>query len=148
MSNTTGPSPAQSPFTEAERSALAGLARLIIPASEKHGLPGADDPQILAVILTDAARHKATLARALAGFVATVTAGADDPGAAFRQAYPAAARLVETLVVQGYYRDDRVMRSLAIELRPPFPEGYTVKQGDWSLLDPVRASGRLYRETG
>ena len=48
--------------------------------------------------------------------------------------------------VRCYYRDDRVMRSLGMEPRPPFPKGFDIPQGDWSLLDPVRARGRVYRE--
>ena len=27
----------------------------------------------------------------------------------------------------------------------PFPKGYALEQGDWSLLDPVRARGRIWR---
>jgi hypothetical protein len=43
------------------------------------------------------------------------------------------------VVLQCYYRDDRVLRSLGLELRAPFPIGYTLEEGDWSLLDPVKA---------
>ena len=50
------------------------------------------------------------------------------------------------IILQCYYRDDRVMRSLGLEPRPPFPKGFEVEQGDWSLLDPVRARPKLYRE--
>jgi len=41
-------------------------------------------------------------------------------------------------VLQCYYRDDRVLRSLGLELRPPFPKGHVLPDGDWSLLDPVK----------
>jgi len=51
------------------------------------------------------------------------------------------------VVAQCYYRDDRVMQSLGMELRPPFPKGFEVEQGDWSLLDPVRARPAFYRRT-
>ena len=58
---------------------------------------------------------------------------------------PAAATLVR-VVLQCYYRDDRVLRSLGLELRAPFPKGYALEQGDWALLDPVRArAGTLRR---
>ena len=50
------------------------------------------------------------------------------------------------IVLQCYYRDDRVMRSLDMEVRPPFPKGFEVEQGDWSLLDPVRARPKLFRD--
>jgi hypothetical protein len=42
------------------------------------------------------------------------------------------------ITLQCYYRDDRVMRSLGMEPRSPFPEGFELEQGDWSPLDPVR----------
>ena len=56
-------------------------------------------------------------------------------------------RTVMSIVAQCYYRDARVMASIGMEARPPHPEGHAVEQGDWSLLDPVRARGPIYRET-
>jgi hypothetical protein len=38
------------------------------------------------------------------------------------------------------------MRSLDMEVRPPFPQGFAVEQGNWSLLDPVRKRPKLYRD--
>jgi len=58
-------------------------------------------------------------------------------------------RAVDTLtrhILLCYYRDDRVMRSLGIEPRPPFPGGFAVEQGDWSLLDPVKARAPFWRQ--
>ena len=57
----------------------------------------------------------------------------------FRASGSAAAATLVRVVLQCYYRDDRVLRSLGLELRAPFPQGYTLEQGDWSLLDPVKA---------
>jgi hypothetical protein len=37
------------------------------------------------------------------------------------------------------------MHALGQEPRAPFPKGHVVEQGDWSLLDPVRARKPLYR---
>ena len=31
------------------------------------------------------------------------------------------------------------------DARPPFPKGFDVEQGDWSLLDPVKRRGTIYR---
>jgi hypothetical protein len=50
------------------------------------------------------------------------------------------------VILLCYYRDNPVMRSLGQEPRPPFPKGHTVEQGDWSLLDPVRARAPFYRK--
>jgi hypothetical protein len=64
----------------------------------------------------------------------------------FRATGGAAAATLVRVVLQCDYRDDRVLRSLGLELRAPFPKGYTLKEGDWSLLDPVRArAGALRR---
>ena len=64
----------------------------------------------------------------------------------FRATGGAAAATLVRVVLQCYYRDDRVLRSLGLELRAPFPKGYTLEQGDWSLLDPVKArAGTLRR---
>ena len=53
--------------------------------------------------------------------------------------------MIEAVTARCYYRDDRVMASIGIEVRPPFPEGYAVEEGDLSLLDPVRARGPIWR---
>jgi hypothetical protein len=50
------------------------------------------------------------------------------------------------VILQCYYRDDRVMRSLELEPRPPFPKGHTLEQGDWSLLDAVRGRAKMWRD--
>ena len=98
------------------------------------------------------ARQQRSL-RALAGAMVPASdefsvPGADDERifADMRDESPGLALLLVNVVVRCYYRDDRVMRSLNMELRPPFPKGFELEQGDWSLLDPVRARGRAYRE--
>lgn len=128
-------------FTAEEQDALARIAGLIIPASAEFGIPGADDPAIFADLVATAAPHCEALRTALAGFEL-----ATDDGARFRTAFPEEAGLIQSLVVQCYYRDDRVMRSLDMEVRPPFPLGFQIDQGDWSLLDPVKKRAPLYRE--
>ena len=48
--------------------------------------------------------------------------------------------------VTGYYQQDRVLEGLGMEARPPFPKGYRIESGDLSLLSPVIARGRIYRD--
>jgi len=55
--------------------------------------------------------------------------------------------LTTRIVLQCYYRDDRVMISLGMEPRAPFPKGHDLPQGDWALLDSVRKRGKIWRET-
>ena len=69
-----------------------------------------------------------------------------DVAVLFKQEGGAPLFVLNRVVLLCYYRDDRVMRSLNMETRPPFPKGFTVEQGDWSLLDPVRSRPKLYRD--
>jgi hypothetical protein len=130
------------------------IAEMMIPASAEYGVPSAGDDAIFADILQSFGRdteHVLTVLRMLDQAAGGVFA---DLEPARREA--AAARLRESggeslmylsrIILQCYYRDDRVMRSLGLEPRPPFPKGFEVEQGDWSLLDPVRARPKLYRE--
>ena len=53
---------------------------------------------------------------------------------------------IARVILLCYYRDDRVMLSLGLEPRPPFPKGHVVEQGDWSLLDPVKKRPPFWRK--
>jgi hypothetical protein len=132
---------------------LRALAGTIIPPGPAYDVPGADDEKIFTDILRSLERDRDDVCRALA-HLATLAGGAfaelgpqrrTEVAAAFREAGgPPLAALVR-VVLLCYYRDDRVMRSLGQEPRPPFPKGHIVEQGDWSLLDPVRARPPMYR---
>ena len=146
------------PPTEDQMRCLAALADAIIPPSEIYGVPGAGDPAIVAAILEDAGRRRGRVLQGLADldalaeaehgarFADLSTADRDVAAAAFRAGHSGIADRIASLAAQCYYRDDRVMRSLGMEPRPPHPEGYKVPDGDWSLLDPVRRRDPLYRK--
>jgi hypothetical protein len=132
---------------------LRALAGTIIPASQTYGVPGADDEKIFNDILASLERDRDDVCRALAHLV-TLAGGAfaelaperrAEVAAAFRDAGGAPLAALVRVVLLCYYRDDRVMLSLGLEPRPPFPKGHVVEQGDWSLLDPVRKRPRMYR---
>ena len=142
------------PLSAEEQRALRALVGVIIPASAAYSEPGADDDlifaDILATIAPDTLRVRAALSRldALAGGCFADLDAAQREVVAFKfrdvEATPLPPWL--SVTVQCYYRDDRVMRALGMEARPPFPGGFEVEQGDWSLLDPVRGRPKLYRE--
>ena len=133
-------------LTSAQRDDLRTVAAMIVPASDEYEVPGADDPAIQADMLATLGRDTALVAQALdhlarlAGEpLAELDAGKRDAVAQeFRATGGAAAATLVRVVLQCYYRDDRVLRSLGLELRAPFPKGYTLQEGDWSLLDPVK----------
>jgi hypothetical protein len=132
---------------------LRALAGAIIPPSSIYGVPGADDELIFNDILESLERDRDDICRALAHLAALAGGAFADLGpkrrtevaAIFREAGGAPLAALVRVVLLCYYRDDRVMRSLGQEPRAPFPKGHLVEQGDWSLLDPVRARPRMYR---
>jgi len=132
---------------------LRTLAGTIIPSSVAYDVPGADDEKIFNDILRSLERDRDDICRALAQLV-TLAGGAfaelgperrAEVAAGFREAGGAPLAALVRVVLLCYYRDDRVMRSLGQEPRPPFPKGHVVEQGDCSLLDPVRARPPMYR---
>lgn len=140
-------------LTDAEIRDLRVLAGLMIPASTRHGVPGADDALIFADILkslerdTDDTRTALRQLAALSG-VAFADLSPDrrtEVAARFRQEGGAPLFALNRVVLLCYYRDDRVMRSLGQEPRSPFPKGHVVDQGDWSLLDQVRKRPPMWR---
>ena len=142
-------------LTADELRSLRCLAGMMIPASTAHGVPGADDDTIFADIVDSLGRDAALVKQTLQHLDALVGGVFADADPARRQAAAAALRdaggeppmALTRVIAQCYYRDRRVMRSLGIEVRPPFPKGYEVAQGDWSLLDPVRTRAAFYRCT-
>jgi hypothetical protein len=140
-------------LTESEARDLRALVGIMIPASAKYGVPGADDDLIFADILRSLERDTADAKRALqllarlsgGSFADLAPAQRADVATIFKQEGGAALFALNRVVLLCYYRDDRVMHSLGQEARPPFPKGHEVEQGDWSLLDPVRRRAPFYR---
>jgi hypothetical protein len=138
------------PIQTADLSAIAGF---IIPASDEFDVPGADDPRIQADMIATLGRDAPLVREALdqlarlAGgpFAALDAAQREAVAMELRAAGGPAVAALTRVVLQCYYRDDRVVRSLGLEPRPPYPKGHELPDGDWSLLDPVRARPPLWR---
>jgi hypothetical protein len=140
-------------LTSAQRDDLRVIAGMMIPESSEYKVPGADDAAIQGDILATLGRDTRQVATALdhiarlAGKPLAQLDGAKRAAVVqeFRASGGAPAATLARVILQCYYRDDRVLRSLGLELRAPFPKGYTLEQGDWSLLDPVKARPRSLR---
>ncbi len=144
---------ADTTLTPAQRDDLRALAGIIIPASDEFDVPGADDPAIQADMLATLGRDAAPVRVALDALAQIAGAPLASLDPARREAAalelrarggPAVAALTR-IVLQCYYRDDRVVRSLGLEPRAPYPKGHVLEDGDWSLLDPVRARPPFWR---
>ncbi|MFN4014662.1 MAG: hypothetical protein ACK4JB_04975 [Reyranella sp.] len=140
-------------LTDAEIRDLRVLAGLMIPASTRYDVPGADDELIFTDIVRSLERDTAdarTALRQLAelsggAFADLLPESRAEIAARFEQEGGAPLFALNRVVLLCYYRDDRVMRSLGQEPRSPFPKGHVVEQGDWSLLDPVRKRPPIWR---
>ena len=112
----------------------------MIPANSSLGMPGADDPSILADIERSLGRDLPLIKQALASF---------SPGRDVNDWYASggpAANALGRVVLAAYYRDDRVLMALGHEARAPFPKGHLVEQGDWSLLEAVKHRPQFWRD--
>ena len=141
-------------LSAAEIRNLRDIAGTMIPESATFGVPGADDPAILDDIVKSVGRDLPLVREALAAIAARSAgafAGLDRDGreALINDYYAsggAAAVTLGRVIVGAYYRDDRVLLALGLEARAPFPKGYTLEQGDWSLLDAVRHRPPFWRD--
>lgn len=134
---------------------LHAIAGVIIPASAEFDVPGADDPAIQADIVATLGRDTGLVRQALdelARLAGSPLASLDPTrrelvGMELRAKGGAAVATLTRVILQCYYRDDRVVRSLGLEPRPPYPKGHVLEDGDWSLLDPVRVRPPMWRRT-
>ncbi len=132
---------------------MRAIAGVMIPASAEFEVPGADDPAIQADIVASLGRDTGVVRQALdelARLAGRPLAGLDPArreavAMQLRATGGAALATLTRVVLQCYYRDDRVVRSLGLEPRPPYPKGHALEDGDWSLLDPVRTRPPLWR---
>ena len=141
-------------LTQAELRDFRRLAGFMVPASAEYGVPGADDETIFADIVRSLGRDGDAVRAALA--MLREIAASDFAGLTEAAAEAAAMTLLSRedpiitalgrAVLQCYYRDDRVMHALGLELQPPYPQGRMLEQGDWSLLDAVRGRSRMWRD--
>ncbi len=154
MSNATATSTSGAGLTARALRNLQRLAGLMVPADTEYGVPGADDEIIFADIVRSLGRDEAAVRTALATLqeiagedlcsmgavkaeaAAMALLGRDDP----------AVKALGRAVLQCYYRDDRVLRSLGIAPLAPFPKGRLLEQGDWSLLEAVRGRPQMWRD--
>jgi hypothetical protein len=140
-------------LTPAQRADLRAISGIIVPASMAFDVPGADDPAVQADMLATLGRDTGSVREALeqlarlagGSFAALDLAKREAVAMRLRAEGGAAVATLARVVLQCYYRDDRVVRSLGLEPRPPYPKGHVLEDGDWSLLDPVRARATTWR---
>ncbi|USG61574.1 hypothetical protein NBZ79_01110 [Sneathiella marina] len=135
-----------------EREIFVFLVGCIIPSAKDLDLPGADDPVIIEDIIAIGQQNTSNLKKLICELDTLAPGDFQDLTSRekaaliheFRHQCTHSALFLETITATGYYRDPRVLEHIGVEVRPPFPEGYHVEQGDWGLLDPVRERGPIF----
>lgn len=148
-------------FSSHERDTLAAVLDQVIPPSADGRLPGAGflahgtrfDGVIrlmpgldLGLVGGLAACDEHARKRGAADYVAL---GDDDRLAVLNEVAAADAGFVPSLMFLAYstyYVEDRVIAALDLEPRPPHPQGYAMPENDLTLLAPVRARPKLWRD--
>ncbi len=138
-------------LSDTERDLLAATVGTMIPADAALGLPGANDPAILDDLARSLGRDLGPVRAGLATLAARGFAGLDRDGREallneLARAGDAGMAAIGRVTVSAYYRDDRVLASIGMAPGAPFPRGYAVEPGDWSLLDAVRGRAPFWRD--
>lgn len=144
-----------SPYSIEERDVLRRVAGVLIPASEEYNVPGADDDAVFARILVLAAERAESIKAEIRALDALARTRHDEGFAGLNSALQTALlrdeasasflRQMIPCMATAYYQDGRVLASIDLKSTPPFPGGHEIEQGDWSLLDPVKARVPFYR---
>lgn len=141
-------------LSAAEMDNLGKIAGTMVPADAALGMPGADDPAILDDIVRSIGRDLPLVREALAAITAKSGGAFAELDQAVRDGLindwyasgGVATMALGRVILGAYYRDDRVLLALGHEARAPFPKGYVLEQGDWSLLDVVRGRQAFWRD--
>ena len=143
------------PFDAAQKELVAFVAAAMIPADASRNMPAADHPHILRDMLQTALAAELAAICAYVNRLAHNVLGCDFAQANFDQKNELANNLAGSnapevrgfvsLVVQCYFRDDRVLGALGLEARAPFPKGHDVPAGEWDLLETVKRLQPFYR---
>jgi hypothetical protein len=142
-------------LTEKQQQTLMAVLNLIIPPSDDGRMPGAAEYDIWGYVGAEAhplirdqleRLNEQALAQHDKPFAALDEAAAQSMVTQIQTAESDFMRDLANQTVACYYQQDRVLIAIGMEARAPFPRGYEVAAGDLSLLDPVRARGRVYRQ--
>ena len=145
-------------LTAAQRETLRVVLDMIISASEDGRFPSAAEVDVLGHIRESQSQLLPALREDLGrlngqaeqrfgtAFARLVASKRNSILDDIRAVEPGFLNVLALQTATCYYQDDRVLRALGMEARPPFPKGYEVLSGDLALLDPVRKRGKLYRD--
>ena len=143
-------------FSSQQKQLLASLADMMIP--ESGDFPSAAEQEILSTIIDELSAKPSTVTEALllledlaqkgyrAGFPDLSSAQRDELVELFKAQAPAFIQLLQVNVLSHYYQNHKVLSALGVHAEAPYPNGHTVAETDWSILDPVRERDPFYKK--
>ena len=146
------------PMNSGQRAILDAVLDMIVPPSADGRMPGAAQVGVPAWLIAEASDALPRLREELdeidrrarerfaGGFAALSADQRQSLLDEIRSRDPSFMSRLALETVTCYYLHDRVLEGLGMEARPPAPKGYQVVQGDLSLLAPVRARGKIWRD--
>ncbi len=146
------------PLTPVQRVNLDIVLDMIVPPSADGRMPGAAEVGVPAYLVAEAPDalpplcreleelERRSLERFARGFAELPQRERKSLIEAMRAQEPSFMSRLAMETLACYYQHDRVLGGLGLEARPPYPKGYQVVPGDLSLLEPVRARGKIYRD--
>ncbi len=143
-------------FSRADRDVLARVAQLIIGPVPAGVMPSAASTSVMTNILARALNFERQVRGGLAALATLAQEHHQNDSAELsdemlrglldnQPELRSFSRAMMQIVAQSYYQDAQVLTALGMAARPPFPQGHEVEDGDWTLLDPVKARAPFYR---
>ena len=132
----------------------------ILPADTVRNMPSAGEDDIADKIAGEIRAERVGLVKA--GLAGLVERARSKHGAALEELESAQVvdlytecessnstfyQTLSAVAIQRYYQNPKVMVGLGMDPRPPYPKGFEVPRGDFSLLDQVKKRDKIYRPT-
>lgn len=138
------------PLNDEQRKKLRYLLDALIPASQDGHMPSAGELDLIAYLKDTAVDFLPVLLTILneldEEFLADTPVGHHQAALALSHDSPARFQELIYQVYALYYQSPAVLKGIGITAGPPFPRGNSVESGDLSLLDPVLAIPKRYRQ--
>lgn len=149
-------SPNLTPFSETQVTTLNKLMDLFIPASKDGRMPAAQSLGLYTDITDLPGKDRLLMDRGLLELdersnklhgQVFAEINQNLAKAIVEKLRAEASPFIQTFMTQTagrYLAHDTVVPLLGLELRPPWPKGNVVAQGDWSLIDVVSKRPKIY----
>jgi Gluconate 2-dehydrogenase subunit 3 len=145
-------------FSDTQMSTLNVLIELMVPASRDGRMPSAKSLQLYEDVSDLPTKDHALFESGLVEIEARALRQhrkpfaqlqTEDARAMVEALRREAAPFIQSFMVHTagrYFAHDEVVLLMGLELRPAWPKGHIVTQGDWSLIDVVKQRAKIYRE--